>query len=131
MLTMCCTRPRFLASGCAKVDRTTRFFQRLQYRRFLNMILSCAGDAGARKALSMRAASSTYGDSDSGIAPKVEDRIGHPLSPYSAVNPPNMLTSFYADVFDRRYGFPSIGLRYFNVFGQRQDPTARMPPSFP
>src|SRR3546814_16444413 len=63
------------------------------------------------------AASSTYGDHEA--LPKVEDRIGRPLSPYAVTKYVNEL---YADVFARAYGFGSIGLRYFNVFGKRQDP---------
>lgn len=82
---------------------------------FLNMILA-ARDAGAQSFV-YAASSSTYGDSEE--LPKVEDRIGHPLSPYAVTK---YVDELYADVFDRCYGFPSIGLRYFNVFGQRQDP---------
>ena len=63
------------------------------------------------------ASSSTYGDEPT--LPKVEDKIGLPLSPYAVTKYVNEL---YGDVFARCYGFPSIGLRYFNVFGQRQDP---------
>lgn len=63
------------------------------------------------------ASSSTYGDHPG--LPKVEDRIGSPLSPYAVTKYVNEL---YADVFARSYGFASIGLRYFNVFGMRQDP---------
>ncbi len=63
------------------------------------------------------ASSSTYGDSES--LPKVEDKIGKPLSPYAITKYVNEL---YADVFARTYGLESIGLRYFNVFGRRQDP---------
>ena len=63
------------------------------------------------------ASSSTYGDHPA--LPKVEDSIGKPLSPYAVTKYVNEL---YADVFDRSYGFKSIGLRYFNVFGHRQDP---------
>jgi UDP-N-acetylglucosamine 4-epimerase len=63
------------------------------------------------------ASSSTYGDSPD--LPKVEDRIGRPLSPYAVTK---YLNELYADVFGRCYGTPSIGLRYFNVFGPRQDP---------
>jgi len=63
------------------------------------------------------ASSSTYGDHP--VLPKVEDTIGSPLSPYAVTKYVNEL---YADVFQRCYGTPSIGLRYFNVFGPRQDP---------
>ena len=78
---------------------------------FLNMLIA-ARDAGV-KLFMYAASSSTYGDSQS--LPKVEDVIGRPLSPY-AVN------ELYADVFARTYGMECIGLRYFNVFGRRQDP---------
>lgn len=63
------------------------------------------------------ASSSTYGDSPE--LPKVEDKIGSPL-PYAVTK---YVDELYADVFNRCYGFSSVGLRYFNVFGQRQDPT--------
>jgi UDP-N-acetylglucosamine 4-epimerase len=63
------------------------------------------------------ASSSTYGDHPG--LPKVEDQIGKPLSPYAVTKYVNEL---YGDVFDRCYGFKTIGLRYFNIFGQRQDP---------
>lgn len=63
------------------------------------------------------ASSSTYGDHPG--LPKVEEHIGRPLSPYAVTKYVNEL---YADVFARSYGFSSVGLRYFNVFGQRQDP---------
>lgn len=63
------------------------------------------------------ASSSTYGDEPN--LPKQEDRIGKPLSPYAVTKYVNEL---YAEVFARSYGFKTIGLRYFNVFGQRQDP---------
>lgn len=63
------------------------------------------------------ASSSTYGDSES--LPKVEEVIGRPLSPYAITKYVNEL---YADVFTRTYGIETIGLRYFNVFGRRQDP---------
>lgn len=63
------------------------------------------------------ASSSTYGDHPG--LPKVEDTIGKPLSPYAVTKYVNEL---YADVFSRCYGFSTIGLRYFNVFGRRQDP---------
>lgn len=82
---------------------------------FLNM-LTAARDAGV-SAFVYAASSSTYGDHPG--LPKVEDRIGRPLSPYAVTKYVNEL---YADVFARCYGFKSIGLRYFNVFGKRQDP---------
>ena len=63
------------------------------------------------------ASSSTYGDSE--LMPKVEDRIGRPLSPYAITKYVNEL---YADVFSKIYGLETIGLRYFNVFGRKQDP---------
>jgi len=63
------------------------------------------------------ASSSTYGDSP--LLPKVEDAIGRPLSPYAVTK---LLNELYADVFARCYGIQTVGLRYFNVFGPRQDP---------
>jgi UDP-N-acetylglucosamine 4-epimerase len=63
------------------------------------------------------ASSSTYGDSES--LPKVEDVIGKPLSPYAITK---YVGELYADVFAKTYGMECIGLRYFNVFGRRQDP---------
>ena len=63
------------------------------------------------------ASSSTYGDHPA--LPKVEENIGNPLSPYAVTKYVNEL---YADVFARSYGFETVGLRYFNVFGKRQDP---------
>lgn len=82
---------------------------------FLNM-LSVSRDAGVKRFV-YAASSSTYGDSE--ILPKVEDKIGRPLSPYAITKYVNEL---YADVFSRTYGIETIGLRYFNVFGRRQDP---------
>jgi UDP-N-acetylglucosamine 4-epimerase len=82
---------------------------------FLNVLVA-ARDAGARRFV-YAASSSTYGDSTA--LPKVEETIGRPLSPYAVTKYVNEL---YADVFARCYGFASIGLRYFNVFGARQDP---------
>jgi UDP-N-acetylglucosamine/UDP-N-acetylgalactosamine 4-epimerase len=82
---------------------------------FLN-ILVAARDAGVKRFV-YAASSSTYGDS--AALPKVEDVIGRPLSPYAVTKYVNEL---YADVFAKAYGFQSIGLRYFNVFGARQDP---------
>jgi len=82
---------------------------------FLNMLVA-ARDAGVKRFV-YAASSSTYGDHPG--LPKVEDTIGKPLSPYAVTKYVNEL---YADVFARSYGFASIGLRYFNVFGPRQDP---------
>jgi UDP-N-acetylglucosamine/UDP-N-acetylgalactosamine 4-epimerase len=82
---------------------------------FVNMLLA-ARDAGAARFV-YAASSSTYGDHPG--LPKVEDEIGRPLSPYAVTKYANEL---YADVFARCYGLNSIGLRYFNVFGPRQDP---------
>lgn len=82
---------------------------------FLNM-LTAARDAGVKRFI-YAASSSTYGDSES--LPKVEDVIGKPLSPYAITKYVNEL---YADVFSRIYEIETIGLRYFNVFGRRQDP---------
>ena len=82
---------------------------------FLNMLVA-ARDAGVKRFV-YAASSSTYGDHPG--LPKVEERIGAPLSPYAVTKYVNEL---YADVFGRNYGLPHIGLRYFNVFGPRQDP---------
>jgi len=82
---------------------------------FLNMLLA-SKDAEV-KSFVYAASSSTYGDHPG--LPKLEDRIGNPLSPYAVTKYVNEL---YASVFAKSYGFKSIGLRYFNVFGQRQDP---------
>jgi UDP-N-acetylglucosamine 4-epimerase len=82
---------------------------------FLNM-LTATRDAKARRFI-YAASSSTYGDHPA--LPKVESEIGNPLSPYAVTKYVNEL---YADVFARCYGTESIGLRYFNVFGPRQDP---------
>ena len=82
---------------------------------FLNMLVA-ARDSEVRS-FTYAASSSTYGDHPA--LPKVEDAIGKPLSPYAVTKYVNEL---YADVFARAYGFTTIGLRYFNVFGKRQDP---------
>jgi len=82
---------------------------------FLNMLVA-SRDAGVKRFV-YAASSSTYGDHPD--LPKVEDRIGRPLSPYAVTKYVNEL---YADVFARCYDLQSIGLRYFNVFGPRQDP---------
>lgn len=82
---------------------------------FLN-ILVAARDAEVKRFI-FAASSSTYGDSTS--LPKVEDVIGKPLSPYAITKYVNEL---YAEVFYKTYGLETIGLRYFNVYGRRQDP---------
>jgi len=82
---------------------------------FLNMLV-VARDAGVQS-FTYAASSSTYGDHPA--LPKVEENIGKPLSPYAVTKYVNEL---YADVFAKTYGFNTIGLRYFNVFGKRQDP---------
>lgn len=82
---------------------------------FLNMLVA-ARDAGVKRFM-YAASSSTYGDSKS--LPKVEDVIGKPLSPYAITK---YVDELYADVFARTYGMECIGLRYFNVFGRRQNP---------
>lgn len=82
---------------------------------FLNM-LTASKDEGV-KSFTYAASSSTYGDQP--VLPKKEDVIGKPLSPYAVTKYVNEL---YSEVFSRTYNFQSIGLRYFNVFGKRQDP---------
>ena len=82
---------------------------------FLNMLVA-ARDAGVKR-LIYAASSSTYGDSEA--LPKIEERIGKPLSPYAITKYVNEL---YADVFKKTYDFDTIGLRYFNVFGRKQNP---------
>lgn len=82
---------------------------------FINMLVA-ARDAKVKRFV-YAASSSTYGDHPG--LPKVEDRIGKPLSPYAVTKYVNEL---YADVFARTYGLEVIGLRYFNVYGRRQDP---------
>ncbi|WP_300565279.1 SDR family oxidoreductase [Flavobacterium sp.] len=82
---------------------------------FLNM-LSASKEAGVKRFI-YAASSSTYGDSES--LPKVEEVIGKPLSPYAITKYVNEL---YADIFSKTYGIETIGLRYFNVFGRKQDP---------
>jgi UDP-N-acetylglucosamine 4-epimerase len=82
---------------------------------FLNMLVA-ARDANVKRFV-YAASSSTYGDHPA--LPKVEDAVGKPLSPYAVTKYVNEL---YADVFGKTYGLQSIGLRYFNVFGPRQDP---------
>lgn len=82
---------------------------------FLNMLVSAKDEEVS--SFTYAASSSTYGDHPD--LPKVEDKIGNPLSPYAVTKYVNEL---YASVFARTYGFKTIGLRYFNVFGPRQDP---------
>ena len=82
---------------------------------FLNMLVA-ARDAGVKRFV-YAASSSTYGDSVK--LPKLEDEIGKPLSPYAITKYVNEL---YADIFQKAYGLDTIGLRYFNVFGRKQDP---------
>jgi len=84
----------------------------------LNMLVA-ARDAGVRRFV-YAASSSTYGDHPG--LPKVEDRIGNPLSPYAVTKYADEL---YARVFGRCYGLDTVGLRYFNVFGPRQDPDSQ------
>lgn len=82
---------------------------------FLNMLVA-ARDAKVSRFV-YAASSSTYGDHPD--LPKVEDKIGKPLSPYAVTK---LVNELYAEVFARTYGFKTIGLRYFNIFGKRQDP---------
>ena len=82
---------------------------------FLNMLVA-SRDAGVKRFV-YAASSSTYGDSEA--LPKVEDIIGKPLSPYAITKYVNEL---YAEIFSKTYGLETIGLRYFNVFGRKQDP---------
>ncbi len=82
---------------------------------FLNMLIA-SRDEGVKRFV-YAASSSTYGDSEA--LPKIEDNIGKPLSPYAITKYVNEL---YADVFSKTYEIDTIGLRYFNVFGRRQDP---------
>lgn len=82
---------------------------------FLNMLVA-SRDAKIKRFV-YAASSSTYGDSES--LPKVEDKIGKPLSPYAITKYVNEL---YAEIFSKTYGLETIGLRYFNVYGRKQDP---------
>jgi UDP-N-acetylglucosamine/UDP-N-acetylgalactosamine 4-epimerase len=82
---------------------------------FVNMLVA-ARDEKVKRFI-YAASSSTYGDSDE--LPKVEERIGNPLSPYAITK---LVNEHYARVFSQLYGIETIGLRYFNVFGKRQDP---------
>jgi UDP-N-acetylglucosamine 4-epimerase len=83
---------------------------------FLNMLVACRDEAGCQRMI-YAASSSTYGDSAE--LPKAEGREGKPLSPYAVTKAVNEM---YADVFSRVYGMHTIGLRYFNVFGPKQNP---------
>jgi len=82
---------------------------------FLNMLVA-SKDAGVKRFV-YAASSSTYGDHPA--LPKVEDKIGSPLSPYAVTK---LVNELYADVFEKTYGLQTVGLRYFNIFGKRQDP---------
>ena len=91
---------------------------------FLNMITAARDEKVTR--FIFAASSSTYGDSET--LPKVEDVIGKPLSPYAITKYVNEL---YADVFSKTYGIETIGLRYFNVFGRKQDPNGAYAAAIP
>ena len=91
---------------------------------FLNIITAARDEKVTR--FIFAASSSTYGDSES--LPKVEDIIGKPLSPYAITKYVNEL---YADVFSKTYGIETIGLRYFNVFGRKQDPNGAYAAAIP
>jgi UDP-N-acetylglucosamine 4-epimerase len=82
---------------------------------FLNMLVA-ARDVRVKRFV-YAASSSTYGDHPD--LPKIEDKIGKPLSPYAVTK---LVNELYADVFAKTYGLKTIGLRYFNIFGRRQDP---------
>ncbi len=82
---------------------------------FLNMLVA-AKDCQVKRFV-YAASSSTYGDHPD--LPKEEDKIGSPLSPYAVTK---LVNELYAEVFEKTYNFKAIGLRYFNIFGQRQDP---------
>jgi len=91
---------------------------------FLNMLVA-AHDAKVKRFV-YAASSSTYGDSES--LPKVEDKIGKPLSPYAVTK---YINELYAHVFGLNYGLECIGLRYFNVYGRRQDPNGAYAAAIP
>lgn len=91
---------------------------------FLNVLIA-ARDAGVKR-LVYAASSSTYGDSEA--LPKVEEVIGRPLSPYAVTK---LVNELYAHVFGLNYGMDCIGLRYFNVFGRRQDPNGAYAAAIP
>ena len=82
---------------------------------FFNILLA-ASNAGVDRVV-YAASSAAYGDTE--CSPKVEDIIGRPMSPYGATK---LINEIYADIFARQYGLTTVGLRYFNVFGPRQDP---------
>lgn len=82
---------------------------------FLNMLVACK-EANIKRFV-YASSSSTYGDHPD--SPKIEENIGKPLSPYAVTK---LVNELYADVFSKTYDFDSIGLRYFNIFGKRQDP---------
>jgi UDP-N-acetylglucosamine/UDP-N-acetylgalactosamine 4-epimerase len=90
-------------------------FNRTNIDGFLNMLIA-SKDAYVKRFV-YAASSSTYGDDPN--LPKVESKVGNPLSPYAVTKVVNEL---YASVFAKTYGFKTIGLRYFNIFGKRQDP---------
>lgn len=83
---------------------------------FLNMLVACI-ESPTLKQFVYAASSSTYGDSPK--LPKVEGNEGNPLSPYAVTK---LVNELYADVFSKVYGFHTIGLRYFNIFGPKQNP---------
>lgn len=91
---------------------------------FVNMLVA-AKEAQVKRFV-YAASSSTYGDSTA--LPKVEDNIGKPLSPYAVTK---LVNELYADVFHKTYGIDTIGLRYFNVFGRRQDPNGAYAAAIP
>lgn len=83
---------------------------------FLNMLMAVRDEQSVKRMI-YAASSSTYGDSQE--LPKKEGNEGHPLSPYAVTK---LVNELYADVFSKVYGLHTIGLRYFNIFGPRQDP---------
>ncbi|MFT5258914.1 MAG: UDP-N-acetylglucosamine 4-epimerase [Saprospiraceae bacterium] len=91
---------------------------------FLNMLMAARDEKVKRFVYA--ASSSTYGDHPD--LPKVEDKIGNPLSPYAVTK---LVNELYADVFAKNYGFATIGLRYFNIFGKRQDPNGAYAAAIP
>lgn len=91
---------------------------------FVNMLVA-AKEAKVKRFV-YAASSSTYGDSTA--LPKVEENIGKPLSPYAVTK---LVNELYADVFHKTYGIDTIGLRYFNVFGRRQDPNGAYAAAIP
>src|SRR5262249_19517126 len=95
--------------------RAPRRYHENNVSGFLNL-LEAAREAGVRRFV-YASSSSVYGDSP--VLPRVEHALGNPLSPYALTK---VMNEAYATLYARSYGFPSIGLRYFNVFGPRQDP---------